>query len=251
MILGNVKIVLCKPGEAGNIGAVCRVMKNMGLSRLRLVNPQISTGRGAENIGKIRIRAVHAFDIWENAEFFDTLEESVKDCSIVVGTTRRRGQYRKNISMPPRALAEWLASLPCNGGEGGKAAIVFGNERTGLEDSDLELCNFASHIPVSEGQPSLNLSHAVQIYAYELFLALSALSPVKGEWQPMNQSEITALVASITDTLEGLGFYKQYGRDIQERFLHDVAARAGLSEKEGKYFKDVFVKAARLGKNMI
>ncbi|MDR2964423.1 MAG: RNA methyltransferase [Treponema sp.] len=243
MILGNVKIVLSRSSEPGNMGAICRVMKNMGFSGLRLADPKIAKNSPAD-INIIQTRAVHAFDIWENAQVFDTLAEAVKDCSIVVGTTRRRGQYRKNISMPPRALAEWLA-----GQKDANAAIVFGNERTGLEDAELELCNFASHIPVSEGQPSLNLSHAVQIYAYELFLALQEQKPVKGEWQPMNQAEITALVADITDTLANLGFYKLYGRDIQERFLHDLAARAGISEKEGKYFKDIFVKAARLGSN--
>jgi tRNA/rRNA methyltransferase/tRNA (cytidine32/uridine32-2'-O)-methyltransferase len=246
MIFNDVKIVLCKPEESGNIGAVCRVMKNMGFSRLRLAAPAEIDPQ------QVSIRAVHAFDIWENARVFDTLAEAVKDCSIVVGTTRRRGHYRKNISMTPRALAEWLAKHPGLAGGGKPAAIVFGNERTGLEDSELELCNFASHIPVSEEgrQPSLNLSHAVQIYAYELFLAFREQKPVKGDWIPMPQDEISMLVASITETLEGLGFYKQYGRDIQERYLHDVIARAGLSEKEGKYFKDIFVKAARLGMSL-
>ena len=247
MDLWNTIIVLCKASEGGNVGAVCRSMKNMGLSKLRLVSP--------ENMDteKIYARAVHAFDIWENARHFETLAEAVKDCSIVVGTTRRRGHYRKNISMTPRTLAEWLAQKGISESVSENvdhhfAAIVFGNERTGLNDSDLDLCNFASHIPVSEDQPSLNLSHAVQIYAYELFLALQDRKPVKGDWQPMNQGQISVLVGSITETLANLGFYKQYGRDLQERFLQDVIARAGLSEKEGGYFRDIFAKAARLGK---
>jgi len=143
--------------------------------------------------------------------------------------------------MTPRALAEWLAQRP------GPAAIVFGSERTGLEDSELDLCNIASHIPVSDIQPSLNLSHAVQIYAYELFLALEQQNPVKGEWQPMNQLEVSDLVGTITDTLASLGFYKYPGRDEQVGFLRDVISRAGLTEREGGYLKDIFAKAARLG----
>jgi tRNA/rRNA methyltransferase/tRNA (cytidine32/uridine32-2'-O)-methyltransferase len=210
-------------------------MKNMGLSELRLAAPQPLDQE------KVRVLAVHSSEIWENARRFNTLAESVKDCSVVVGTTRRRGHNRKSVSMEPRALAEWLAGRP------GPAAVVFGNERTGLEEAELELCNFASHIPVCDAQPSLNLSHAVQIYAYELFLALEAHPPVKGQWQAMNQEEISALVGSITDTLESIGFYRNPVKEEQSRFLRDVIARAGLADREAMYLKDILVKAARLG----
>jgi tRNA/rRNA methyltransferase/tRNA (cytidine32/uridine32-2'-O)-methyltransferase len=235
MFLSNIKIILCKISEAGNAGAVCRVMKNMGLSQLRLVAPQ------SLDEEQIRARAVHAWDIWENTMVFDNLAQAVLDCSIVVGTTRRRGQNRKNISMNPRSLAAWLADHP------GPAAIVFGNERTGLEDSELKLCNFASHIPVSDAQPSLNLSHAVQIYAYELFLALETQYPVKGEWQAMNQEKISALAGSITNILANVGFYKNPSREEQEHFFKDLFSRAGLTEREGSYFRDIITKAAQLG----
>jgi len=237
MFLKDIKIILCQPSESGNVGAVCRVMKNMGLSGLRLAAPQ------SLNSEQIYARAVHAGDIWEKARIYDTLTEAAADCALVVGTTRRRGRNRKSISMPPRTLAAWLAERP------GPAAIVFGGERAGLEDSELELCNVASHIPVSDTQPSLNLSHAVQIYAYELFLALEQQNPVKGEWQPMNQTEVSALASSITDTLAGLGFYRHPNRKEQTRFLRDVISRAGLTEREGGYLKDIFAKAARLSYN--
>jgi tRNA/rRNA methyltransferase/tRNA (cytidine32/uridine32-2'-O)-methyltransferase len=235
MFLQDIKIILCNISEPGNAGAVCRAMKNMGISSLRVA------GCGDLETEKINARAVHAFDIWENACFFDNLADAVADCSIVVGTTRRRGHKRKNVSMPPRALASWLAE------RAGPAAIVFGNERTGLEERELELCNIASHIPVSDAFPSLNLSHAVQIYAYELFLALEPQNPVKGEWQAMNQAEINTLVATITDTLEKRGFYKNPAKDLHTRFFQDVISRAALSESEGRYFRDIIAKAARLG----
>ena len=239
MLLQDIRIVLCNVSEAGNVGAVCRAMKNMGLSQLRLV---IQNMDAALNTEQIITRAVHAKDVWENAQMFDSLAGAAADCSIVVGTTRRRGHNRKNISMAPRDLSVWLAERP------GPAAIVFGSERTGLEDAELELCNFASHIPVSETFPSLNLSHAVQIYAYEFFLAMEGQLPVKGEWHAMNQTEVAALVDSIADTLENIGFYKFPNREMQTRFLHDVVSRAGLSEREGGYLKEIFVKAERLRK---
>jgi len=234
MLLQDVKIILSQVTGSSNVGSICRAMKNMGLSQLRLaaVQPLV--------LEKIYSKAVNAWDIWENARIYDSLAEATADCSIVIGTTRRRGQQRKNISMNPRVLANWL--LECTG----SAAIVFGNERTGLDDTELKLCNFASHIPVSEAQPSLNLSHAVQLYAYELFLAMEKSFPVKGEWTAMNQTEISALVNSITDTLANLGFYKQSGREDQTRFLQDIISRAGLTDREGSYLKNIFVKAAHL-----
>jgi tRNA/rRNA methyltransferase/tRNA (cytidine32/uridine32-2'-O)-methyltransferase len=235
MLLKDIKIILCQASEGGNVGAICRIMKNMGLSGLRLAAPQ------PMNTEQIYARAVHARDMWEKAQIYDNLAEAAADCAVVVGATRRRGRNRKSVSMTPRALAEWLAQRQ------GPAAIVFGSERTGLEDSELDLCNIASHIPVSDIQPSLNLSHAVQIYAYELFLALEQQNPVKGEWQPMNQLEVSELVGTITDTLASLGFYKYPGRDEQAGFLRDVISRAGLTEREGGYLKDIFAKAARLG----
>jgi len=237
--LSNFVIILCRASEPGNVGAVCRVMKNMGLSQLRMVAP------APLDETTLLARTVHAEDIWRHARFFDTLAGAVADCALVVGTTRRRGRKRKGVTMEPRALAAWL--------KGGLApiALVFGNERTGLEDDELNLCNIASHIPVSDAFPSLNLSHAVQIYAYELFLAFGGTGenpdPVKGEWVPLARAAVDELTADITGALAEIGFYKRPGREEQTRFLRDLICRAGLTEREGRYLKDIFVKATQLG----
>jgi len=231
MFLQDIRIILSRASEGGNVGAVCRAMKNMGLSQLRLAAPE------PMDLEQIYARAVNSRDIWENARIFDNLADAVADCTIVVGTTRRRGSNRKSVTMPPRELAAWLAD------QSGSAAIVFGNERTGLDEEELKLCNFASHIPVSEAQPSLNLSHAMLIYAYEFFSAMEKQRPVKGEWTPMTQTEVSTLVGSITDTLESFGFYKKSNRKDQAHFLQDIISRAGLSDREGKYFKEIITKA--------
>jgi tRNA/rRNA methyltransferase/tRNA (cytidine32/uridine32-2'-O)-methyltransferase len=156
--------------------------------------------------------------------------------------------------MDPRALTAWLANhVPAPASA--PVALVFGNERTGLEDAELNLCTIASHIPVSDAFPSLNLSHAVQIYAYELFLAFgetadggpSSKSLVKGEWVPLERAAVDELTADITSTLADLGFYRHPGREEQTRFLLDLISRASLTEREGRYLKDIFAKAARLG----
>ena len=238
MQLNDVRIILSQVSEAGNVGAICRAMKNMGLSCLRLAAPQPLL------LEKIFKRAVNSWDLWENAKIYPNLSTAITDCSIVVGTTRRRGHNRKNISMTPRDLAAWLAERP------GPAAIVFGNERTGLEEAELELCNFASHIPVSEICPSLNLSHAVQLYAYELFLAMDKQLPVKGEWTAMNQEEIAVIVERITDTLASIGFYKKPNREYQTQFFQDLIARAGLADREGRYLEEIITKAVKKNKKL-
>ena len=251
MCLADVIIVLSRPAEAGNVGAVCRAMENMGLSRLRLVAPMFTgepitlseAGFGyGGNEAVIRARAVHAADVWETVETFDSLAAAIKDCALVIGTTHRRGRRRKQISMSPAETAAFLKERP------GSAALVFGNERTGLEAEEIELCNFASHIPVNEIFPSLNLSHAVMIYTYELFKALDfqQADAVKGRWVPLDQKAIDLLVRNLTDNLKNLGFYRQTGREEQECFLRDVFSRAALTEREAAYFANIIAKSARL-----
>jgi tRNA/rRNA methyltransferase/tRNA (cytidine32/uridine32-2'-O)-methyltransferase len=225
----------------------------MGLSQLRMVAPE------PFNEEKLLSRAIHAVDVWRNARFFDTLEAATADCSLVVGTTRRRGKKRKNVTLEPRALVAWLGSKGVPSPAAAPIALIFGNERTGLDDEELNFCNIASHIPVSDAFPSLNLSHAVQIYAYELFLAFGETAestaenkpltncPVKGEWVPLERPAVDELTADITGTLAELGFYRNPGREEQTRFLRDLISRAGLTEREGRYLKDIFCKAARLG----
>jgi tRNA/rRNA methyltransferase/tRNA (cytidine32/uridine32-2'-O)-methyltransferase len=234
MVLQDIVIILSRPQEGGNVGAVCRAMKNMGLSRLRIVSPD------PLDEGIIRARAVHAEDIWDTAQWFDSFPQAVMDCAVVVGTTRRRGQRRKPVTLTPEALAAYLQDRP------GPAGLVFGNERTGLEAAELAFCNLASHIPADAAFPSLNLSHAVQIYAYQLFRALGSRAAVAGEWVSMDQTRIDRLVRDLTDSLESLGFYKQPGRIEQERFFRDIFSRAGLSIREGRYMGELFAKAAWL-----
>jgi tRNA/rRNA methyltransferase/tRNA (cytidine32/uridine32-2'-O)-methyltransferase len=241
MRLSDVIIVLSRPAESGNIGAACRAMKNMGLSRLRLVAPLVN------DTAALLARAVHAGDVWETAQTFDTLAGAVADCAIVAGTSRRRGHKRKAITMNPRELAEYLA------GREGNAALVFGNERTGLETAELTLCNLASHIDADDGFPSLNLSHAVQIYCYELRTALTAVSNTakepSGHWVSLDRAATDALVTSISGSLAKIGFYRYRGREEQEIFFRDLINRAGLTVNEARYLGNIFAKASTLAKN--
>lgn len=206
----------------------------MGLSRLRLVSPE------PLDEGIVRARAVHAADIWEARSAYDTFAEAIADCAFAVGVTRRRGHRRKQGTLDPERLAAYFKERP------GPAAVIFGNERTGLTADELAFCNAASHIPSHEDFPSLNLSHAVQIYAYQFFRVLGSVQDVPGTWVSMNCAEFDELARNIADSLAVLGFYKQPGRAEQERFFRDIFSRAGLSVREAAYMQDIFAKAARL-----
>jgi tRNA/rRNA methyltransferase/tRNA (cytidine32/uridine32-2'-O)-methyltransferase len=253
MRLDDIVFVLARPSEPGNIGAVCRAMKNMGLGRLRIAAsaldgappldgaPNAAPAITNEALEKLLARAIHAADIWERAKHFDTLRAAVADCAITVGTSRRRGRHRKSSTLTPGELAAFLKD------KSGTAAIVFGNERTGLEGEELDLCNIASHIPVDPEFPSINLSHAVQIYAYELHQSLEELPrDVPGKWVAMTAAEIDKQVTVISNALASIGFYKHPCREEQERFLRDLIARAGLSLNEARYLGNIIAKAGRL-----
>jgi tRNA/rRNA methyltransferase/tRNA (cytidine32/uridine32-2'-O)-methyltransferase len=242
MRLSDIIVVLCRPAQSGNVGAVCRAMKNMGLSRLYLVAP------GPLDGAEVLSRAVHAGEVWLGSRVFASLADAVCGCALAVGTTARRGQKRKP-SMVPGQLAAWLARRETGSGvEQAPVALVFGNERTGLSRQELDACSIASHIPVSGEFPSLNLSHAVQVYTYELFLAFGKTdaSHVKGQWVPVDTTGAEKLADEIAESLAGIGFYKKQGNEMQRRFLRDIICRAGLTEREGRYLAGIFGKAAGL-----
>ncbi|MDR2602567.1 MAG: RNA methyltransferase [Spirochaetaceae bacterium] len=243
LTVNDIVIVLCRPSEAGNAGAVCRAMKNLSFSRLRLVSPP------ALDAERVKQLAVHAFDVFEAAEIYGTLKEAVADCSFVVGTTRRRGEKRKPTASV-REIALFLKNRPAfpEGGKRDAAAIVFGNERTGLTKEELNLCSAASHIPASPAFPSLNLSHAVQIYCYELFCALQegVYNEPQGQWKPLNQDEINKICGETYSLLKKCGFYANKDNFEQLDFFRSILSRAAVTQKEADYLKTILLKAGRL-----
>lgn len=239
MDLSKIAIVLVNPDESRNVGAVCRGMANNSLTDLRIVGKR-------ENYDDEHVRrlAIHAADIWENAKFFNSITEATKDCAISAGTTRRRGKKRKDKLLLPEEFAE-LASKTAGStsSEGQKVAAVFGNERTGLSDEELAECTLGVTIPSSEGFASLNLSHAVQIIAYEIFRENTKVSP---GYKSVNLERLDKTVKKITDSLQKIGFFKITGRADMENFWRGILSRASLSEGEASYIEKVFTKAAGL-----
>ena len=234
MKLDDIYIVLCRPDESRNIGSACRAMANMGMKNLRIV------GKKADyDEEKVKTLAIHAFSIWENAVFFDSIEADTKDCYVSAGTTRRRGKKRKEWLLTPDEF-----SAKVNDIENGKVAVIFGNERTGLTDEELECCTLGVKIPTDEEFGSLNLSHAVQIICYELYKHLKV--PTLTGYTPITLERLSKTVTSLTDDLKKVGFFSVTGRPEMENFWTSVFARAALSEGEAQYIEKIFNKAAGL-----
>lgn len=243
MKLSNIAIVLSRPEEARNVGAVCRAMANSGLSDLRIVGE-----KGNIDSQKVKMLAIHAFDVFLQAKFFSSLKGSLSDCTFSCATTRRRGKKRKGKLLLPEEAASLVDRVTGNKGEegGGKAAIVFGNERTGLNDEEVNECNVGVTIPASEEFGSLNLSHAVQIMCYVLFR-------FAGERQagyiPIDAAHLQNLVTSISNNLQEIGFFSvagKRGKEGMEMFWRDILARAALSKGEAQYLEKIFNKIAGL-----
>lgn len=249
------QVVLVRPEDGANVGAVCRAMKTMGIARLVLVD--LSPGR--LDIDRVKHVSVHAFDIFENALFKSGLDEALSDSALSAGFTRRQGKRRKYISYLPEQLVEKTLEL-----RSGEVSLVFGNERTGLTEEELNCCDCSVTIPSDLRFPSLNLSHAVQIITYLLFRS-EAGEAVKADRTgqaegaaeagdsasaarnyPVTRNELETTVASVTVDLERIGFFTLTGKEEMGRFLRDIFARALISPAEAERLESLFQKIADL-----
>jgi TrmH family RNA methyltransferase len=155
-----VRIVLVGTSHPGNIGAVARAMKNMGLERLVLVRPKQFPSPEAE------ARAAGADDILEGARVCDTLDDALAGCGFVAGASARL----RSLPWPLMSAREAAAKLVAEAALG-EVAVVFGSERVGLSNDELARCHALLHIPTAPGFSSLNLAMAVQVVVYEVLVA--------------------------------------------------------------------------------
>lgn len=169
-MLTNIRVVLIDTTHPGNIGAAARAMKNMGLSELALVRPKSFPDPEAT------ARASGADDVLARAQVYPQLEEAIADCGLVVGTSARQ-RHMHWEQLEPRACAQTLIDAARTQ----PAAILFGSERFGLTNAELLHCRWLVTIPTHEAYSSLNIAMAVQILAYELWLAARDGSPAQPE----------------------------------------------------------------------
>lgn len=162
MPLSHIRIILLNTTHPGNIGGVARAMKNMGLENLTLVSPCEFPAAAAT------ARAAGADDVLSNAQVYVTLDDALAGCRLVVGTSARLRTITWPMLAPP-AAAQKLVAAAANA----PVALLFGPERTGLSNEQLDRCHYLVSIPANPEFSSLNLACAVQVMAYELRLAAS------------------------------------------------------------------------------
>ncbi|MAA63892.1 MAG: tRNA (cytosine(32)/uridine(32)-2'-O)-methyltransferase TrmJ [Alteromonadaceae bacterium] len=173
----NVRIVLVETSHSGNIGAVARGMKNMGLGNLWLVNPASFPDETSY------ARAAGASDVLDRAQVVDSLDEALAGCITVMGTSARGRKVPWPI-MSPSACAEKVNEEAVKG----EVALIFGRENHGLSNDELQRCHYHIHIPSNPDYSSLNLAMAVQVVCYELRIKQLEALEAEGErtaLQPM------------------------------------------------------------------
>ena len=161
MSIDDIRVVLIDPQHPGNIGAAARAMKAMGLRRLYLVRPQKFPAYEAER------RALGAVDVLECAVVLEDAAEAVGDCRLVVGGSARA----RSFPLPVLDARESGRALVREASAGQPVAALFGPERTGLSNEDLDRCTVQLRIPTSPDFSSLNLASAVQLLCYEVWMA--------------------------------------------------------------------------------
>ncbi len=218
--LKNVKIVLVEPKGSFNIGSVVRVMKNMGLSGLALINPADYQNEEAYKA------SVGARDILDGAHVFTTIEEAIKDTHLIVGTTRRSGKSRR-IFCSVEELPEKIFPVLRDG----KVSILFGREDNGLSNRETDLCSILVNIPASKSFPSLNLSHAVAVVGYKLFTdAMVCRVPYISD--PVSNAEIEGFLDYMQSIFTDLGFFSKGTPDYVIPLFRKIFGRALLDREE-------------------
>ena len=234
----SIRIVLVGTTHPGNIGAAARAMKNMGLVDLALVNPKYFPHEEAT------ARASGASDVLENACVFATLAEALEDCVYVAGASARS----RTISWPsmgPRDCAERMI----NEKEQGTVAAVFGPEKSGLHNDDLDLCNTLLTIPTDPGFSSLNVAMAVQVLAYELRVA-SLLDPgpqFETESPPATLEEMEHFYSHLERSLEEIRFLDPDNPRHLMRRLRRLFVRARPDKNEVNILRGILTAVDRKG----
>jgi TrmH family RNA methyltransferase len=216
-------VVLVRPREEGNVGAAARAMANMGLDRMILVEPAAETGEVAAAF------AVGARHVLAAAVRRPDLAAALAPFRRVIGTTSSRDRRLGVPVLTPRELPAWLAQDPPDT----PTALVFGPEVGGLTNEELALASAVVTIPCSPVQPTLNLSQAVLLLAYELFVSRGALPPPAAEPEPpATAAELDGLLDHAADVLRRVGFDRDDSFAGVLRDLRRLAARAAPSSRD-------------------
>ncbi len=239
---GGPAIILVRPQLAVNIGMCARAMANFGLSDLRLVSPREGWPRtGARRKGAYAA-AAGAVHLLEGAKVFDSTEAAIADLNFVWATTARERGQSKRVETPAMAMPECAAATLA----GEKHGVIFGPERTGLDNDDIALASAILTFPVNPAYGSLNLAQAVLLCGYEYFKAREGgRQPFAlEERSPPAQREMTL---SFFDFVEGhldrSDFFRPASkRPVMQRNLRNMFHRMNLTQQDVRTLWGVVVR---------
>ncbi|WP_045737897.1 RNA methyltransferase [Xanthomonas sp. MUS 060] len=240
-----IRFVLVGTQHPGNIGAAARAMKTMGLARLVLVAPECSVDVDAYR------RSAGAEDLLQQAPVLPTLADALADCRLVLGCTARSRRVALQELLPADAAQRLMATVA----ESAEVALVFGRERTGLTNEELQQCHAAVHIPSDPAFSSLNLAAAVQVLAYEVRLAQlrsAAVAPAAAapglREAPASHAQLEGLFGQLAETLDDIDFHKGRAPESAMRKLRRLFLRNALSEQEVRLLRGVLSDAQRMAR---
>jgi tRNA (cytidine32/uridine32-2'-O)-methyltransferase len=233
----QVRIVLVETSHSGNIGAVARAMKNMGLGNLWLVNPSSFPDEASY------ARSAGASDVLDRARVVSSLDEALADCILVMGTSARGRKVPWPVMAPPQA-----AAMASEHSAKGRVALVFGRENHGLSNDELQRCHYHIHIPSNPDYSSLNLAMAVQVICYELRMQYlrgleegesspyleAMVAPGDNGWDvpPATVNDVEGFFGHLEQVLVDVNFHRRDNpRQLMSR-LRRLFQRARMDEME-------------------
>jgi tRNA (cytidine32/uridine32-2'-O)-methyltransferase len=245
--MGRIRIVLVGTQHPGNIGSAARALKTMGLGRLVLVDPEKFPHIEAHAL------AAGADDVLAAAAIHGSLAEAIADCRLVLGCTARS----RRVALPEQAPREAAVFALERAGQGDEVALVFGRERTGLTNEELQLCHGAVHIPANPEYSSLNIAAAVQVLSYELRMAELATTTEaiehpdgaqRTERLPAPHAEMEGFFSQLADTLDAIDFHKGRAPESALRKLRRLFLRAEPDAAEVRLLRGVLADAQRMAR---
>jgi tRNA/rRNA methyltransferase len=233
---GAPAVILVEPQLGENIGAAARAMMNFGLSEMRLVNP-----RGAWPNKKAVEMSSGAESVLEAARLFETTAEATADLQRLYATSARERDMVKPCLTMREAAAAWRA----NAADEERCGILFGRERTGLENEDIALADAIVTIPANPAHASLNLAQSVLVAGYEWYQLAAdpeAIRRTRKGARPATREELYGLFAHLEGELDATGFLRlEHKRPRMVRNLRNIFARASLTDQEVRTLRGVIV----------
>lgn len=227
-MLEKIRVILLHTSHSGNVGSVARAMKVMGLSKLYLVSPQCE-----HTDGKGKALACHGADVLDAAVVVDQFDDALAGAELVFGTSARNRTFGHEM-LPAREAAERMVDEAVER----EVALVFGSEKSGMTNEEIDRCHIHVHIPTSDEYSSLNLAQAVQVMVYELYMASLAVNKVelsktrKRKTPFASADELDGLYKHIESIMKQTGFYKADHPRMMETRLRQLFNRAQLDKQD-------------------